>query len=191
MHSPAPHEARSVEQLRLSADTDTRYVLFWDHEPLPGGEPGPPCLSQWWPAAFEVDDVTFASAEHHMMWGKARVFGDEASAEQVLAARTPRAAKAIGRGVAGFDSATWREHRWDVVVEASVGKFGSDADLRRYLDGTGDAVLVEASPDDRIWGTGLAAEHPDARVPARWPGLNLLGFALMEARSRLRGHSGG
>jgi predicted NAD-dependent protein-ADP-ribosyltransferase YbiA (DUF1768 family) len=31
----------------------------------------------------------------------------------------------------------------------------------------------------------LAADDPDAAHPARWRGLNLLGFALMEVRARL------
>ena len=47
-------------------------------------------------------------------------------------------------------------------------------------------VNVEASPLDRIWGIGLAADDERALDPARWRGLNLLGFALMEARDRLR-----
>lgn len=46
-------------------------------------------------------------------------------------------------------------------------------------------MLVEASPLVRIWGIGLASDHPDAGVPRRWRGLNLLGFALMRARARL------
>jgi ribA/ribD-fused uncharacterized protein len=47
-------------------------------------------------------------------------------------------------------------------------------------------VLVEASPVDSVWGIGLAADDEQAASPDRWPGLNLLGFALMEVRSRLR-----
>ncbi|WP_368861540.1 NADAR domain-containing protein [Actinospica durhamensis] len=45
--------------------------------------------------------------------------------------------------------------------------------------------MVEASPYDRIWGIGLPARDPRATGPAGWPGLNLLGFALMQVRSIL------
>ena len=71
------------------------------------------------------------------------------------------------------------------VVAGSIAKFSSDPGLRDFLLFTGQKVLVEASPVDRIWGIGLAADSEFAEVPQRWPGLNLLGFALMEARSRL------
>lgn len=39
---------------------------------------------------------------------------------------------------------------------------------------------------DRVWGIGLAARDEGADDPERWRGPNLLGFALMEARERLR-----
>ena len=75
--------------------------------------------------------------------------------------------------------------RSEVVFRASVAKFTQNAELGAYLRGTGDRVLVEASPTDRIWGIGLAAEHAHATEPSKWRGLNLLGFALMRARSQL------
>jgi len=46
-------------------------------------------------------------------------------------------------------------------------------------------VLVEASPVDRVWGIGLAADGPRAETPSAWRGLNVLGFALMAARAQL------
>ena len=46
-------------------------------------------------------------------------------------------------------------------------------------------VLVEASPDDRIWGIGLAADNLNINNPHLWQGTNLLGSALMEVRSLL------
>jgi len=49
------------------------------------------------------------------------------------------------------------------------------------------AARREASPLDLVWGIGLAAADERAQDPQRWRGLNLLGFALMEARERLGG----
>lgn len=46
-------------------------------------------------------------------------------------------------------------------------------------------VLVKASPPDRVWGIGLSAADEKTRAPLRWRGLNLLGFALMNARETL------
>ena len=76
--------------------------------------------------------------------------------------------------------------RLDIVVEGSVHKFAAHDDLRAFLLNTGERVLVEASPVDRVWGIGLAAGDEGANDPERWRGPNLLGFALMEARRRLR-----
>lgn len=80
----------------------------------------------------------------------------------------------------------WERERFALVVAGSVHKFGQNAELREFLVNTGDRVLVEASPVDRIWGIGLAADDPRAENPASWRGLNLLGFALMDARAELR-----
>jgi ribA/ribD-fused uncharacterized protein len=142
-------------------------------------------LSQWWPARFTVDGESFASAEHYMMAAKARLFGDEETRAKILASATPAEAKALGRKVCGFDEKVWEESRFQIAVEGSVAKFGQNADLGAFLPVTGDAVLVEASPVDRVWGIGLAADDPRAKRPAEWKGLNLLGFALMRARAML------
>lgn len=163
----------------------TKYLFFWGHQPPRGGGVGPGCLSQWWPAAFTVDGVRYASAEHFMMASKARLFRDAGAEERILAARTAAEAKAIGRQVRGFDEETWAAHCFGAVVRGSVAKFGADAELRDYLLGTGSRVLVEAGPLDRVWGIGLAADDERAASPSHWRGRNLLGFALMAAREVL------
>jgi ribA/ribD-fused uncharacterized protein len=163
-----------------------KYLLFWGHRPRPDGRVGPSCLSQWWPSPFTVDGVTYGTAEHWMMAGKARLFGDAEAERRVLAAEHPAEAKKAGRLVRDFDEATWERERFGLVVEGSVHKFTAHADLRMFLLNTGDRVLVEASPVDRVWGIGLAADDAAATDPERWKGPNLLGFALMEARARLR-----
>ncbi|WP_083646887.1 NADAR family protein [Kitasatospora sp. CB01950] len=180
-------DARTREQLvaAIASGSRPKYLHFWGHRPQPDGQIGSGSLSQWWPSPFTVDGVEYATAEHWMMAGKARLFGDEESVPRILRARTPAEAKKLGRLVDGFDQDAWEAHRFELVVAGSVAKFGQDERLRDYLLRTGSRVLVEASPLDRIWGIGLAADDERANSPSQWRGLNLLGFALMEARARL------
>jgi len=65
-----------------------------------------------------------------------------------------------------------------------VGSDGtSGAHERRTVRASG--AIAEASPQDRVWGIGLAAGHGDAQHPALRRGLNLPGFALMDVRDEL------
>nr|WP_189105187.1 NADAR family protein [Streptomyces camponoticapitis] len=171
---------------RTGRGVKVKYLYFWGHTPRPDGEIGVSCLSQWWQSPFTVDGVEYATAEHWMMAAKARLFDDPEAERKALAASGPAQAKKAGRLVRGFDETVWKRERSGIVVEGNVHKFRQDNRLRDYLLATGDRVLVEASPMDRIWGIGLAADDERAQDPARWRGLNLLGFALMEARERLR-----
>ena len=170
----------------MQSGAKPRFLFFWGHQPSPSGELIKTCLSQWWPSRFVVDGVEYATAEHYMMWSKARLFGDEVQGAAVLLASTPAEAKAIGRKVKNFDQDLWVKNRFRIVVEVSVAKFNSDPALKAYLLSTEDSVLVEASPRDRIWGIGMGASNDQAENPAQWRGLNLLGFALMEARELLQ-----
>lgn len=181
-------DARSVAALVAVAATGApvKYLHFWGHKPEPDGALGRGCLSQWWPAAFTVHGITYATAEHWMMAEKARIFGDVDAERLAIDAANPALAKAAGRAVRDFDETVWQRERFEIVVRGSVHKFSASPDLREYLLRTGDRVLVEASPRDRVWGIGLGAKNEDAERPAAWRGLNLLGFALMEARARLR-----
>lgn len=161
------------------------YLFFWGHTAKPGSE-GKECLSQWYPAAFSEDGVRYPTAEHYMMAGKARLFGDDAALEAILVAPTPADAKRLGRQVRGFVEAVWKEHRSRIVVSASLLKFGQNPPLASFLRATADSIVVEASPRDRIWGIGMGQNNPAARDPQLWRGQNLLGFALMTARRELR-----
>ncbi|SMC29430.1 conserved hypothetical protein, ribA/ribD-fused [Andreprevotia lacus DSM 23236] len=171
---------------RIAAGEQPEFLFFWGHRHNKRGGVTAACLSQWFPAGFTLDDVYYHTAEHYMMAAKARLFDDAAILAQILANADPRSVKALGRKIKGYDDARWQAHRYCAVVAGNVGKFGQNAALQQFLLATGDKVLVEASPVDAIWGIGLDQAHPDAAHPARWPGLNLLGFALMDVRGALR-----
>lgn len=184
---PDPADARDVESLTamVAAGARAKYVFFWGHTAKVDGAVGSWAFSQWYPSPFTVDGQLYRTAEHWMMAEKARLFGDEERCAKILSVHGPGDAKAHGRRIAGFSEEKWEAHRFEIVVEGNVHKFSQHPELGEFLRGTAKRVLVETSPVDRVWGIGLA--HDDARAsdPARWRGLNLLGFALMEARARL------
>ncbi|MGV3523368.1 MAG: NADAR family protein [Candidatus Sericytochromatia bacterium] len=171
---------------RTKAGEVIKYLFFWGHRGAAEGEIGKGCLSQWWPAPFEVEGVRYPTAEHWMMAQKAILFGDHRCRQAILSSDSPAEAKVLGRMVSGFDETRWLNQRWDVALRGNWYKFSQHPALGAWLLSTGEQVLVEASPLDRIWGIGLDQHHPDAPHPERWPGLNLLGFVLMEVRQALR-----
>ncbi len=162
------------------------YVFFWGHAGVPGTPLGKECLSQWYPASFTGDGETYLTAEHYMMAGKAYLFGDLDTASRISQTTTPATAKAFGRAVKGFDEKVWQANCSKIVAEGNYLKFGQNPALKEYLLSTGTKVLVEASGRDAIWGIGHFEQDSRAKDPLQWRGLNLLGFALMVARAKLR-----
>lgn len=142
-------------------------------------------FSNWYISEFEVKGVRFNCVEQFMMYCKAKLFGDELTADKIMSADHPREQKALGRGVAGYNDDVWCERRVRIVTHGCYAKFSQCSTLRDALLATGDTVLIEASPYDRIWGVGLAEHDPRVLDPRQWKGQNLLGLALTEAREKL------
>jgi ribA/ribD-fused uncharacterized protein len=142
-------------------------------------------FSQWYPARFDVDGHAFNCAEQYMMYGKALLFGDAEVAAQILESTVPRQHKALGRKVHNFSESVWKARREQIVADGSRAKFTQNVELRQALLDTAGTELVEASPFDRIWGIGLAANDPRAEDPAQWRGQNLLGKILTRLRDEL------
>jgi ribA/ribD-fused uncharacterized protein len=162
------------------------FLFFYGHTPKANGTIGPFCLSQWWVAPFSVDGISYKTAEHWMMAEKSRLFKDEKTLKVILAAETPADVKKAGRLVQHFDVALWDAHKFGIVVEGNRHKFGQHEVLSKFLAETGSRVLVEASPTDAVWGIGMGADHPDVKEPGLWKGENLLGYALMEVRDKMK-----
>jgi ribA/ribD-fused uncharacterized protein len=153
--------------------------------------------SQWHRASFFVDGERYPTAEHFMMAEKARLFGDADSLRLITANRDPSEVKRIGRQVRGWHEEKWKAARFQIVCRGSYEKFRQNSTLRDQLLATGNREIVEASPYDVVWGVGrdtasaqrwyedqMESAAPDQET-LPWPGLNLLGKALMVARDML------
>lgn len=178
------YTVKSIIERRNSGE-ELNIIGFWGHTPNPK-KMTKACFSQWYDCTFEVDGQTYATTEQYMMAQKAALFGDAETLARIMAADNPRDYKALGREVKGFDSKLWDREKYGIVLRGNLAKFSQNPELFAFLDGTGNSVLVEASPYDSIWGVKLGMDDPRLQNPEEWQGENLLGFALMETRDELR-----
>lgn len=179
---------QSVYEVReaFKRKENLNYLFFWGHTAPKDGGIGQSYLSQWYMSDFTIDKVKYICMEQYMMAEKARLFKDEIVLKQILKSRDPKTMKALGRKVKNFDEEIWKENRVDIVKNGNMAKFSQNKTLRTVLILTGDKILVEASPFDRIWGIGMGINDKDIINPLMWKGENLLGFALMAVREELK-----
>lgn len=155
--------------------TDT-HVYFWTN----------------WLSNFKVckivdplTNIEFTTTEQMYMWYKAHFFNDIRTRTALEQPMTPREAKNLGRLVENYDDKLWDCVRFGYMVYVNYQKFTQNQDLKQKLLATEKKVLVEASPNDRIWGVGLYANDSLILDDKNWTGQNLLGKALMEVRSKI------
>ncbi|TVY67456.1 N-glycosidase [Lachnellula suecica] len=165
-------EEATVRASRLPVKRTAAHIYFFGYE---GPDPEV-CFQQWYPSVFVDEDLagspSFPTSEHYMMYRKALLFGDEAIAEKILAAKP-------------FDQSKWDGSCDGIVERGNYLKFSQNPKLKAVLLDTGDRFIIEASPSDRIWGIGFDAEHA-AGNENEW-GANKFGEALMRVRSALAG----
>lgn len=150
------------------------FVLFW------GG-----VYSQWCPSKFKIDGVEYNTAEQYMMAKKALMFGDFEMLEQIMETSNPATQKDCGKRVKGFVKEVWEANCRKIVRDANYAKFTQNPKMLTEMLKDQDKEIVEASPEDKIWGIGLHETNPLAWERETWQGTNWLGIAIMEARKQI------
>lgn len=177
---------RKFDDLGLDV-SDVNMVYFWKPRPKERGTIDEACCCQWWFSKFKFEGTVFRTAEHAMMYGKAKMFNDQQAMSAILEELLPHAVKAIGRQVRNFDGTKWDNASYDLVRDINREKFKQDPRLKKWLLSLPDnTVFVEASPFDRIWGIGLGDDGTtDLTNIKNWQGMNKLGFAITEVFQEL------
>jgi ribA/ribD-fused uncharacterized protein len=174
------------EDLMREVNVTDKYVAFWGS-----------AFSNFYPCKIKVDtdwddkpidEITFTSSEQYFMWQKAMWFHDQETADEILDAKTPKEAKALGRKVKGFDDKEWADTREYAMWNAVLLKFRQNPDIKEFLldPDFADKHFVEGSPVDGIW--GVKVDWRDTRIADEnnWDGLNLLGKTLDKVRRLLK-----
>ena len=157
------------------------YTFFWlDNEKY--GE-----FSNWFERAFVIDDFKYFCVEQYMMAQKAKMFHDADNYTKILRANTPKGCKWLGKQVKPFDNKAWDAVKYDIVKRGNRAKYEQNSDLKELLLSTGNSIIAEASPKDKVWGIAMDAETAAVKDPSEWSGQNLLGKILMELREEFGG----
>lgn len=153
-----------------------------------------------WPSNFKDTSFTwkafgeshhFFCTEQAFMWAKAKYFGDEETAKEILKLKSegnnPMWCKQCGRWVKGYDDEKWSLARYSFMLEVNMCKYTQDKKLQaKLLDPQFDGkFFVEASPTDFIWGCGLAQQDPKIIDEKNWTGKNLLGQVITNVRKTI------
>lgn len=136
---------------------------------------------------IDAEEIEFSSAEQFMMYQKAMLFLDREIALEILKTSNVKTIKELGRKVKNYDETVWKYNRCLIVYMGNKAKFSQNLALKEALFATKGTTLVEAAPNDTIWGIGLTEDDPKAKKRETWQGKNLLGEILTQLRVDLMG----
>lgn len=85
-----------------------------------------------------------------------------------------------------YDDIIWNGRRQVIIYQGLFEKFRQNQELKKMLEQTGNCILAECALQDKIWGIGLSMKDERRFTLSNWKGQNLLGFALMEVREKIK-----
>ena len=132
------------------------------------------CFSNFSWHSFILRNKKWTTSEHYF---QAMKFVDTEYEECVRLCSTPKAAADMGRDRRLPLRKDWEIAKDGVMFDAVLAKFSQNADIRKMLLDTGNAILIEDSPIDDYWGCGKDGT-----------GRNQLGVTLMQVREYLRNY---
>src|SRR5215471_17979641 len=142
-------------------------------------------FSHWYKCRFIIDEQIFCCAEQYIMYKKALLFNDAATANKILRSSDPKRHRYLGKQVKGFNKMLWQQSCRQYAFEANLAKFAQNENLRRALSDTQGKTLAEASPYDRNWGIGLSISNPKNQDRRNWRGKNWAGEVLELVRKNI------
>ncbi len=142
-----------------------------------------------------INGRCYQTAIQYIMSEKALLFNDFNSYKKIMNESDPAICQKLGDSVENYDDAVWKNSYREILFNANIGKFLSDKTFANALLSTGDSVLLNANPNDDIYGTGIEKEeltddHGELKIPPQnwhkeesdFQAKNELGFVLMAVR---------
>ena len=134
--------------------------------------------SSFYPCTFHEDGMKYNSLEQYVIRQNAIAIKDHVLARKVTGISDPTVMKQLAKGK--FDGLDV-DVKMVNLKKGMILKYGQNSDLQELLKDTLGTTLCEASPFDKVFGTGRRMTHKDA-FSGNYEGKNLHGKILMEVR---------
>jgi ribA/ribD-fused uncharacterized protein len=144
-------------------------------------------MSNFYPAPFIVDGTRYINSEQYIQSKKALLFKSPETSAKILASSNPGEMKRLTSNLPVYKKTIWEEQCPEIGYIAIRNKYNQNPHLLELLKSTGEKILVEASPNDNLWGIGLDKKHKDILAKKKSWGQNLQGGILMRVRTELQG----
>jgi ribA/ribD-fused uncharacterized protein len=131
-------------------------------------------FSNFTPVIITLDGLTWPSVEHYY---QAQKFTDLNRQSEIRSAPTAAKTKRLARKYAQEVRPDWESMKLSVMEKALRAKYNQEP-FKSALLATGNAEIVEDSPKDLFWGSGI--------IGGPGPGKNQMGHLLMTLRSQLK-----
>ena len=135
-------------------------------------------FSNFHPANFTVDGISYNCSEQYIQNQKALLFNDVDTSDRIMISATPLECKDLGKCVRGFKEEIWCDQAESLCYPGLLAKFQLNTYLREMLLSRGRSQIVEATYD-MMWGTGVPLQSKDCLVRKHWKSTGLLGKLLM------------
>ena len=116
-------------------------------------------LSNWYSCSFKYGRYAYSSAEQFMMAQKAALFRDYGVFFKILDTDDQSTIKKLGKQVSNYDDAVWSRLRGPMMRRGLRAKFQQNPELMEKLLATGNMVLAECAPHDKIWSRPSHRHH--------------------------------
>ena len=129
-------------------------------------------LHNSYPRTIRINHMYWLSVEHYY---QAQKFQQSADQQLIYRAKTPEAARELGRTSTAERVPSWETHKAEVMQDALYEKFKQNEDLKQLLIETGTALIHYVSTTEQYWG-----------ITSEGVGQNALGTLLMAVRTKLQ-----
>lgn len=137
---------------------------------------------------------TFNCGEQYIMARKAKLLGDEKSFNSIMNCSVPKTIKSLGRKITPWNQQLWDENIHDIAYQLCLARCVQDRNLTslgkvlyEIRSKHDKLIVVEASPTDRIWGSGQNSKssHETFMSLGKYIGDNILGNAFSQVADEL------